>query len=128
MDIRGVYRGLTLRYTTIDVHCRDRTDECDRGIIRVRFSDYSYGLGLSAYGFPCEQHRQEQTSWRSNGSDSPYRRRRTGHSVVFARWRHCAPPHNRLGLHESASSNGRFAGLTLCPTFTQTDRQTTLHR
>ena len=23
---------LTLRYTTVDVHCRDRTDECDRGI------------------------------------------------------------------------------------------------
>ena len=32
MDIHGVYRGLTLRYTTVDVHCRDRTDECDRGI------------------------------------------------------------------------------------------------
>ena len=24
---------LALRYTTVYVHCRDRTDECDRGII-----------------------------------------------------------------------------------------------
>ena len=30
--LHGVYRGLTLRYTTVDVHCRDRTDECYRGI------------------------------------------------------------------------------------------------
>ena len=33
MDNHGVYRELTLRYTTVDVvHCRDGTDECDRGI------------------------------------------------------------------------------------------------
>jgi len=29
---------LTLRYTTVDVHCRDRTDECDRGIISFKSS------------------------------------------------------------------------------------------
>ena len=33
---------LTLRYTTVDVHCRDRTEECDRGIINYAFTVIIY--------------------------------------------------------------------------------------
>ena len=44
------------------------------------------------------------TNCHSNGNDSPHRRRRTDHSMAFARCRQCAPPdYCSLDPHESAS-------------------------
>ena len=45
------------------------------------------------------------TTCYSNGNDSPHRRPRRGRSIVFVRWRQCAPPSN--------TRRRRFFGRTL---------------